>query len=382
VLVIDVPIWAVRFPARAANGSTPAPRPNEIAITSVDHTGKALCSEVDWVELSIGVLAPIIMVHGNGQGDDNLGGMFWAGEVLLEDPGKPRFNMGFRFIDALEHIPFDNSISMLTAPIDDHAVLLAKSVPEIAASFGARHAHLVAHSKGGLDSRAFMADTIPANFGILSLITLSTPHQGSSGPDYQIDAVGAHAAHSDSTARTNLAKQTPPNRGTPSLRVDAAAEFNRRNVPALPNQFVVDGETDPVAYRSVSADMNLNNSTENGEPTIEYDEATALAAQGYMPDFVYTRVVQTVYRIVGGVHKTYTERIVVGEGKFPITVVREVPAPQFRPNDAAVTQESASVGPFQEIDHIKRNHSTIAHPNTGTLVLNEIRKIQPMPSNP
>jgi hypothetical protein len=291
--------------------------------------------------------------------------------------------MGFRFIDALEHIPFDNSISMRTAPIDDHAVLLGKSIPEIAASFGARHAHLVAHSKGGLDSRAFLAKTIPENFGVLSLITLSTPHQGSSGPDYQIDAVGANASHSDSTVRTNLGKLTLPNAGTPSLRVDAAAEFNRTNVPALPNQFVVDGEVDPVAYRSISADMNLNDSHEDGDPTIEYNEAFALAAQGRMPDAIYTRVVQTVYRLVGSVQKTRTETITVGDrGQYTVKVVREVPAPQFRLNDAAVTQESASVGPFHEIAHLKRNHSTIAHPVTGTLVLNEIRRIQPMRAAP
>jgi hypothetical protein len=229
-----------------------------------------------------------------------------------------------------------------------------------------------------------MAETIPANFGILSLTTLSTPHQGSSGPDYQIDAVGANAAHSDVAGRVHLAQQNPPNPGTQSLRVDSAAEFNAKNVPMLPKQFVVDGETDAVAYRSISADMNLNGSQDdNGYPTIEYNEAFALAAQGNMPDSVYAFVVQSVYRIVGGVVRTYTETLELGDQKqYKVKVVREVTAPQFRPNDAAVTQESASVGPFQEIAHIRRNHSTIAHPETGVIVLNEIRKIQPMPANP
>jgi hypothetical protein len=74
VLVIDFPIWAMRFPERATNGGTPAPRANEILITSVDHTGKTLCAEVDWAELSFGALAPIIMVHGTDKATT-----IWAG---------------------------------------------------------------------------------------------------------------------------------------------------------------------------------------------------------------------------------------------------------------------------------------------------------------
>lgn len=388
LLVIDFPISAVRFPARAAMGSTPAPRDNEIVIASVDHNGRALCVQAGWVELRFGALAPVIMVHGNGQGDDGAGGKFWEGEVL-ESAGRPRFNMGFRFVDAFEGIPHDNSISMPTGSTDEHGVLLANLVPAIAGSFGARHAHLVAHSKGGLDSRAFMVQTIPANFGVLSLTTLSTPHQGSPGPDYQIDSQGAWASYSDDSTRTKIGKESTPNAGTASIRVSGAAEFNARNVELLPRQFVVDRETDLVAYRSISADMNLDDSQGFTGPTIQHNETFGLG-QGDMYDTTFQLAVEQAYRLVGYVISTYADEVeTTAFGK--VKVVRERLRTDFHLNDVAVTRESANCwscapgggpGPFRELAHLKRNHSTIAHPDTGRLVLNEIRNLQPMPLNP
>ena len=76
------------------------------------------------------------------------------------------------------------------------AELLGVFIPALAAEFGAKHAHLVAHSKGGLDVREFLASTIPPNFGVLSLTTLSTPHHGSVGADYALDSASANSAFS------------------------------------------------------------------------------------------------------------------------------------------------------------------------------------------
>src|SRR5204862_2296448 len=106
-----------------------------------------------------------------------------------------------------------------TARMSAHGGLLATLVSAKAKEFGARHGHIIAHSKGGLDTRDFLARTIPANFGVLSLITLSTPHHGSVGADYSLDAQNANSLFSDNTTRTKLAQWAPPDVGTTNLRV-------------------------------------------------------------------------------------------------------------------------------------------------------------------
>ena len=59
-------------------------------------------------------------------------------------------------------------------------------IPAIAKSFGATGIHLVAHSKGGLDVREYLAQYQPSHdkeFKVLSYTTLSTPHNGSALAD-------------------------------------------------------------------------------------------------------------------------------------------------------------------------------------------------------
>ena len=57
------------------------------------------------------------------------------------------------------------------------SVNIRQKIIDAAADFGARHVHIVAHSKGGLWARAFLT-RLPSNFGAYSLTTLSTPHRG------------------------------------------------------------------------------------------------------------------------------------------------------------------------------------------------------------
>jgi triacylglycerol lipase len=142
-------------------------------------------------------------------------------------------------------VPFDNSIDMTTAPIADHATFLAFAIPAKAAECGARHVHVVAHSKGGLDVRASLALlanlNLPLNFGVLSLTTLSTPHHGSVGADYSFDAKDANSLFSDSLTRTKLAQQAPPDVATGDLRVSFVDRFNATNIPLLPRTLTIDG---------------------------------------------------------------------------------------------------------------------------------------------
>ncbi len=158
-----------------------------------------------------------IMVHGNNS----------SGKFFEESYNTEGEQVGFDFIQAFrrEKLPFDNSILVPTEPIESNAAYLKTKIPAIAFEFGARHVHIVAHSKGGLDVRAFLADP-PSNFGVLSLTTLSTRHHGSVGADYMLDARPASAIWSDAQLRTEFLQRLLIDPGTPDLRVSRLATFN------------------------------------------------------------------------------------------------------------------------------------------------------------
>lgn len=201
-------------------------------------------------------------------------------------------------------IPFDNSINMTpNDSIYNHARDLAIRISEVARKFGANHANIVAHSKGGLDVRKFLTLIKPGTLGVYSLTTLSTPHAGSPGADYQLDAREAYRrnlasvpdlnllpgsyetaafaltntlVHSDNDLRTALALAVKPNDGTPFLRVDAMRGFNEENKSLLLRSFTVDGVTNKMPYYAISADANLDGSHIGGDipwqPTITENE--------------------------------------------------------------------------------------------------------------
>lgn len=384
---IRIPSKLLRFGTRR-KGQTPLKADNEITLDIDSASPKELenaCAAVDWAQLEFKAMAPLVLVHGNGQGDDGSGGKFWDG-LVLGDKDKPRLQMSGAFTQELkdQFFPYDNSISMTSGPIVDHGADLGRKIPAIAREFGARHVHLVVHSKGGLDSREFLARAVPANFGVLSLTTLSTPHHGSSGPDYQMDSVGASVSDSDDKTRTYLGTQSPPNAGTPFLRVSAVEAFNSANVPLLPKSFKVDGEEAPVVYQSISADMNLDDSkTVFGNPTIQFSETAGLPGRDDRYETTWAYIIEQVYRLVGNVASTRAvvkERVHAKTGHVSrYKVVIETPTAQFEENDVAVQRLSSRLAPtFTEIGAIKANHSTIALPETAKIVLDSLRKVQPV----
>jgi hypothetical protein len=401
VNTVTFPSTLTRFGRRIESephGQTPPePGNNQIEI-QVDPlppggTGpEQWCSVVDWVELSFDALAPVIFVHGNGQGDDGKGGDFWYGGVL-GDRTQARLFMKTNVIDSFKEagIPYDVSISMFTNTTEQHGDLLGKLIPQIASEFGARHVHLIAHSKGGLDTRDFMARTIPQNFGVLSFTTFSSPHQGSSGPDYQLDAVHANLAYSDDSTHTEIAAASPPGAGTDSLRVSTVARFNQKNIPMMPRSMTVDGESAPVKYTNVVADANLDDSTSVfGNPTISFDECEGLPGQPYLvPDRTWASIVEQLYRILGNVASTRVEMKSIPAGDGPggqqmfvqIPVVKEVPTASFQPNDFCVTHASGSYLATTmggDVFKLKANHSTVAGPRSAKIAIDAIMASQPM----
>ncbi len=68
------------------------------------------------------------------------------------------------------------------ATIENNAIMLKNSIEKVIAETGAEKVNLIAHSKGGLESR-YVISTLDMSVKIASLTTIATPHQGSKTMD-------------------------------------------------------------------------------------------------------------------------------------------------------------------------------------------------------
>jgi putative serine esterase DUF676 len=408
---LKIPTSLIHF-AKHTTGQDPVPGKNEIEIR-VDETSGTdrWATSVGSASINIDALYPVIMVHGN-----NSCGNYFAGDYNTPCTGSPRFPEDTWFIKPFieQGIPFDNSISMRTSTVLQHAIWLRdgdpsqnmRSLRAIAKDWGAKHAHVVAHSKGGLDMRKFLA-MIPSgdsetDFAVLTLTTLSSPHLGSVGADYQEDSktlsrkeILASGASGASILREGIASYLGTDDAKPDLRVSAVRAFNAENIKLLPSYFMVDGEKTQVAYIRFGSDANLDHSSDSNGPTIQVsnlngDDETRGLPPVNVPSWVplsaqFTRnyVYTDVYRLFWGVQETTLERKTV-LGHTLYRWVREIPYAQpNRENDMAVTVESAQYepvfakfGPYSIAKKTADNHATLSNRTTATLVLVSIHASQ------
>ncbi len=184
----QIPISLVRFATRVSGGA-PQPGVNSIKIFADNPNATETCDDCSLFTgagtLSFDAMAPIVLVHGWRGGPWNWESPTANPRVCPSDP-KNSSNGGPDFVQALKdaNAPFDCSIKIdPQATTDEGAAELFNKLPAILSSFGTRHLHLIAHSKGGLFSREFLqknAESDPtAQIGVISLTTLETPHHGS-----------------------------------------------------------------------------------------------------------------------------------------------------------------------------------------------------------
>lgn len=361
---ITVPIEYVRFAQRGSGGAAPTAGLNEIEIlvdqANVPSGTDVWCTAIDWAAIKFDAIPPVVMIHGNGES-----GAFWD-----------RLNFTRPFQQA--GMPYDNSISLPTAFIAENAQTLAGEIPRVAREFGVKHIHIVAHSKGGLDTRAFLK-LLPTEgqLAVMSLTTLSTPHHGSALADYVRDAQGASARSSEDAVRTAGIQRFagPYDRGRQNLTTDfLRRQFNPQNLP-LPQSFTVDGEETGVNYFSYGADANVDGSMSwLGNPTITENE---LAGTGHENDWFAEEGANLIYRILYYVASTRWETRIIGGQR--VRVVREVPNQTVQPNDLLVTLNSSRLpNHFMARPNVMRNHSNVADEGMGGIVFNLIRSLHPM----
>lgn len=320
----------IKFPVR---GGPPADNVIEIYIDQANSVEEQWCTAVDWAKLEFQAVAPVFLVHG-----------------LFAQSGTwvPAFT---QFLTD-QRIPHSADINLNpVGSIRWNGYLLGLRLQALADEFGAKKCHIVAHSKGGLDTRAYLNSLYdPERLKVLTVHTLSTPHLGT--PVADVGAILA-VVLGRGTSVLKLVQALAP--ALLDLTTFKVALFNLFN-PGVPPG---------TAFYSYGADADLNHNR-----FISVDEAQELP-----PNATVASVWGTItYNFIG-----HGERAIVislppdewGENTFSGIDLELTP---FVPNDTLVSNRSAEFGCY--IRTIAANHSTIKSKGMALEILEHIKGSQ------
>jgi triacylglycerol lipase len=272
----DVPIEWVNFPSKGSGGSPPTPADNtiQVDIDTASGTAENWCTSIDWVELEFDAVAPIFLVHGTNAQSDT-----W----------QPNFTSFFGSSGA----PWSNDINLAAnGSILGNGSLLATRVQALAASFGAKKAHIIAHSKGGLDTRAYLNNQYdPDTLKVLSVYTLSTPHHGTIVSDI---IVAGRASKNPESANADV-----------KYLIDHDYSLlSTPQEPAIGNQTTTSMAIFNVTYPGVPGDVRFYNyganADLNGNGRIEANETVDMIP-GIVPNGMAAAAGNAMYRAIGNV---------------------------------------------------------------------------------
>ena len=379
--------------AQFVPGQAPTPAVNTFGFTAdlylQNFFDSVLSSGVGLGTLTFKALAPIILVHGiNADGS-------WFTANSFTTP----------FDDA--KVPYSIA-NFAPANIADSGAALVLLIPSLAQQFGVSKIHIVAHSKGGIWSRYFLANgpistnlyalPTPTNFGVLSLTTLDTPNNGSILADAVtglIDVSTLLAAEAGPEA--SIALYAALELGSPYLDqitdlTRSAVEGENRELGDTPNSFQdVDGTVYNIFYRAVAADADIGDKTNaSGSRYVDSTDCAGMSIAGIQ---LNVNICQVLYWLMGNEDNFY------GTASVPALGCGSS-SPGFDCNDLVVTQSSASVlnyggsplsFPIVVLNPIRKNHSTVgdscvsggvAHNGvsctSGSGVLGVIQQLQPV----
>jgi len=206
------------------------------------------CMAVDWISVSIDAQSPIALIHGTAAQSST-----W--DVPEDD----------NFVEHLSDagIPFYYKIDLEpNGSIDGNAMLLKQELRKAGVFYGVDSLHLVAHSKGGIDSRRYLsspyytpaADIEPQ---VVSLTTLSTPHDGTVLADLtQIYTNLGKASTSNASIESFLSTEVPSRvlaaigrvpggDAVRDLQTMEMASFNRNNIlPSNVKMYTIGADAD------------------------------------------------------------------------------------------------------------------------------------------
>ncbi|MFV0538487.1 MAG: esterase/lipase family protein [Dysgonomonas sp.] len=160
---------------------------------------------------------PIVLVHGIAAKDSKL---FWG-----------------RIPEKLKSTGLDIYLGNTDSwgGVESNALSLKSRIDSILEECGAEKVNLIAHSKGGIDSR-FLISTLGYAPKIASLTTISTPHLGSEIVDYIFDKKYIHSPLAGkiiyALAKLYGDKSPDPHRMLEDLTTNNMIRFNQRNEDA------------------------------------------------------------------------------------------------------------------------------------------------------
>jgi hypothetical protein len=399
---IELDVGALRFPERRQDLSDPDASPEDVKPVPADNVlrievgslqqaspldgilpgvGLRYCTEVEWVSLEIGAMSPVVLVHGNNSDPG-----FWNRHGFAQELQTRTLP-----IDGCESCSVP--LKLETAPVFENGRTLAGipdwllvgdgtlgPVERIVRSFGANSYHIVAHSKGGLDSREFLARYATGlGLELISHTTLGTPHNGTQLADIQdakriAASIAADVEFPDIPGfKGLLVSKFPADEGTPDLTTYAAIDFNRRNIPNLPD----------ADYNQIGADADRNGSMSIDllEEWVALNVDSALLGSGALVGAAEP-VIDLFYRTLretANVGLALSYRYIPGPGGLTsslqpiVKVIRDVGGENL--NDTLVPVESAlAFGPMPKTRSAVfegpdgRNHSSISEADVAALV--------------
>ena len=379
------PIWLLKFGKVDPYGGPSIASDNVIEI-HIDTGGDSApwCTEADWVSLSFKALSPVFFVHGNTSD-----GAFFT-------------RNGFTTKLDEEGIVYDNSINLIpnNNEIKINASKLGLEFYNLSKKYGVDSFHVIVHSKGGLDTRAFIADYYTGNngvysktFKIISFTSLGTPHNGAVLADLSSGYASAMKEYlslrfPDLPAATELLTRlnfrfNGVNGGHKDLRTAEASSINRSQIPKL-QQLLSDG-TIQTTFNTVTADADKNGS-QSIDQVSEWEELInddpVLEGLYYiLQRELATYTVNNLYQLTRQQKQIYYDvlRAQTAEGNsIRVAIFKGIPNPVSLGNDTLVNIESGrGKGFFENLTTHKvqlgalagKNHSSIADAYVAGIVI-------------
>jgi len=362
----EIPIEWVKFPPFAGAPSLPPLPADNVIDIAIDEASGGLdnwCTAVDWVELDFSAIAPVFLVHGT-----NASSTSWD----------PHFTTFFLNSGA----PWSNQVNLTpNGSIEANGHDLADQLLALAQSFGAKSCHIIAHSKGGLDTRVYLNNRYdPNKLKVLSVYTLSTPHHGTIVSDLIVaKRTSSHPQSSNADLQYLIdhdywylsfpgSPKTPQEPALGDQTTGAMAHFNQ-TYSGIPGN---------ILFYNFGADADLS-----GNGLIEVSETSEFITSSLVSDSTKAAAGTALYRAIGNVASisvvtAQTPGRLWGTNTYTKIDVASVNKP-FAKNDLVTSVQSAQ-SPFGTyLSTLGANHSSMKSESLASTILAHI--ISDFPNN-
>jgi triacylglycerol lipase len=299
--------------------------------------GELWCMAVDWVSAEFEATPPYVLAHGISANRSTWEGASAPGVLAALDAKGvlyERFSLG--------------TGQSGNGSVAANAAELNTQIKNWLTPMKADRVHIIAHSKGGLDSQYLQA--LAPDFMIMSLSTLSTPHLGSVAADLSI------------IQKSSYDDLVPAVADPSGFVADYLGTWTFGQGPQLPGLADL---TTYAATAAISSGLRGNvgttftigaNADVNGDNDVSDAEIAPLAPS------VVAYALRRAWRVLRDFDSaTMTLTTVPGRfwGTRTVLTYTTVVAPTPQPNDIVVTQRSANPGYGTPLGNVLANHSSV-----------------------